>query len=416
MWETPCSDNYIDCGDCLKKQRSGMNIACPEDCNLDHYFLNIPTPISTSLCPDVMCDLYCENGNQKDSNGCDICSCNNPMPSIAPPIAIDPMPPTAIDPMPPILTDNTNNLLNSICSVLQEAVIHKCDSNCQNCDFADTRELLNNCLDENGNNAYDSICSSDDNSDCPIEYIPCDSEYVCPKITEVTQCGDGGIDGYTTYRLSLVIKNDNVKNIYAVYGSDSDNIMKPLDFPPAYQGSSIFNNNIGGIPPTLISINSDSQFDSWLTIGLTNGDPLNKLSTIGIDFNSWTIDDGINTINGAVFQMNPEERIINTNECIIAQLTIPNTLSYEVKVNVQGKKKISDSSIASDSSWNQENIIFNISPPNRIIQTTIPNNCKIWYDGCNRCQVNNGVLGSCTRMMCFTEDNPRCLSFNTNGH
>ena len=169
------------------------------------------------------------------------------------------------------------------------AVIHRCNSNCHNCDFDDTREILNGCLDNNGNIAYNSLCSEVRINNCPIQYADCDSQYVCPKITEITECGDGGIDGYTTYQLSLVVKNDNVKNIYAIYGSDT-NQEYPLDVPPAYQGSSIFNNNIGGINPQLININSDARFDSWLTISLTDGDPDNKLSAIGIDFNSWTSD------------------------------------------------------------------------------------------------------------------------------
>ena len=38
-----------------------------------------------------------------------------------------------------------------------------------------------------------------------------------------------------------------------------------------------------------------------------------------------------------------------------------------------------------------------------------------WYDGCNTCQVNNGILGSCTRMMCFTENPSRCINYKS-GH
>ncbi len=29
-------------------------------------------------CPDVLCDLFCENGFKKDGNGCDICECEQP--------------------------------------------------------------------------------------------------------------------------------------------------------------------------------------------------------------------------------------------------------------------------------------------------------------------------------------------------
>ena len=399
IWETPCQDYYNDCGDCLKRQSHGQNIACPVDCNspTPHTLPVIPptpVPIVFHSCPQVMCEIYCENGKVKDTNGCDTCSCND-----KPLVVIN-----------PFQSEQSN-----VCSSLQNSVIHRCNSDCHNCDFDDTQVILNECLDMNGNVAYNSLCSEVMINNCPIQYDDCDSEYVCPKITEITECGDGGIDGYTTYQLSLVVKNDNVKNIYAIFGSDETG-NNPLIIPPAYQGDTIFNNNIGGIDPQLIAINSDSQFDSWLTISLTNGDPNNKLSAIGIDFNSWTTDTGINTVNGAVFVMNPEETITTGDEYIVAQLTIPNDLSYEVLMNAQGKKINFDSSVARDNSWSQTNIIFNISPPQVINVDMIPNNCKSWYDGCNTCQVINGEMGACTRQMCFRNDNSRCLLFNVNGH
>ena len=33
QWEIPCSDNYDDCSDCLRKQINGENIACPGECD-----------------------------------------------------------------------------------------------------------------------------------------------------------------------------------------------------------------------------------------------------------------------------------------------------------------------------------------------------------------------------------------------
>ena len=44
--------------------------------------------------------------------------------------------------------------------------------------------------------------------------------------------------------------------------------------------------------------------------------------------------------------------------------------------------------------------------------STMPKNCKSWYDGCNRCHVNNdGTLLGCTRMICFTQSEPNCISY-----
>ena len=114
QWVTPCTDNYDDCNDCLKRQRKGENIACPvncentrdtSDCSQDGYIwcpvmnrctdpnkepcfrIMEPGPVIDPLsnspptpCPEVMCMMYCVNGRKQDENGCDICSCNNNSP------------------------------------------------------------------------------------------------------------------------------------------------------------------------------------------------------------------------------------------------------------------------------------------------------------------------------------------------
>jgi len=79
QWETPCEDNFIDCNDCLTKQKNGYNIACPTNCDL----VEIKPPIVE--CPEVMCMMYCEFGNMIDSNGCQICQCNEVSHIEAPP-------------------------------------------------------------------------------------------------------------------------------------------------------------------------------------------------------------------------------------------------------------------------------------------------------------------------------------------
>jgi hypothetical protein len=338
QWETPCVTN---CDECLTRQNKGENIACQDVCNMlaidpmPPILDPLPRPIDppVNVCPEVMCMMYCEYGNVLDSNGCQMCQCNDILP-------------------PPPITD----------------------------------------------------------SDCILTQPSCEGyTYVCPKITEMTNCNMGGIDGYTTYRLSLVIKpNMNVKNIYALYGNSNDNSVTYL--PPAYQSISEIN-NIGGVEPFVINLNPDANYDSWLTIGITNGDTNNKLSTIGIDFSSWTSRMGLTIDNGAVFVMDPELNIVNKNEYVIGQLTLLTDSEFTAIVNVQGKTI--DTSISK--TWQEKNIIFDISSPQNIIPHTIPNNCKTWYDGCNTCMVNNGVLGACTRMMCFREDPPRCISI-ISGH
>jgi hypothetical protein len=419
-WETPCKDNYSDCKDCLGRQRSGENIACPVKCNLNVDNINSevtthpmdplpiteypmppmsyptpppmpPTPVPIefhSVCPEVLCMIYCENGSQRDENGCDTCSCNEPV------VDVD---------GPPLLT----GIQREVCSLLQEAVISKCNSDCHHCDLSDTQTILGECVSEGGVMGTYTLCNGHQSA-CPIPYSDCSSEFVCPKVTEITQCSEGGVSGYTTYQLSLLIQNPIVKNIYALYGGEYPQATA-MNIPPAYQGESIFNDNIGGTVQEIIAINSDSAYDSWLTVGLTDGDPQNKLATIGIDFNSWTEYEGIQTTNGAVFVMDPEDVVVSGNEYVIAQLTLPTGTSTTVTVNVQGKTFLE----GQDSNhWNQEQIQFQIEPPEPVEPDIIPLNCVSWHDGCNTCQVRNGQIGGCTMMMCFTNDHPHCLSFN----
>ena len=147
--------------------------------------------------------------------------------------------------------------------------------------------------------------------------------------------------------------------------------------PPAYQSIINFNSNIGGVLPAIINIDSDAQYDSWLTIGITDGNADNAVSTVGIDFKSWSETSGIHTTNGAVFIINPEINIVEGDEYVVAQITIPNDRSVELKLNAQGRTKCEEHNDCNIDNlrWKQEGIIFDISPPTNnphSIPTTIP--------------------------------------------
>lgn len=307
-----------NCLECIERQSAGENIPC----------------LCNNICPDIICDIYCEYGHEIDSNGCLLCSCNNNLPR-------------------PIK-----------------------------------------------------------NVDCLLEQPSCDDyDYVCPKIEEITYCNNGGIDGYTTFRLSLIIKdNMNIKNIYAIYGNSKNNEL--MYIPEAYQSQLNINSNIGGVNPYLITIDPTTEYDSWLTIGITEGDINNELSSIGIDFNQWKINNPLTITDGAVFVMNPENIIINGNEYCIGQFTVRENSNPNVIINVQGKTIDRSEGLF----WNEDNIIFSLRSPinNNIIN--IPTNCLIWYDGCNTCKVNNGILNTCTNLICFQLDNQRCIEYINIGH
>ena len=396
-WETPCKDHYTSCEDCLNQQRMGINIACPSNCNN----LILPEP-----CPEVMCMIYCENGLIQDSNGCNTCQCNEPLIDVDPMYPVDPLPPVVYNPVPEPVIINPFG----ICSELQMAVYHQCDSDCQNCDLDNTRNILNECTYNNGV-LVNTLCQGEMSS-CDIPYEDCENKYVCPKITEVTSCGGNGLSGYSTYRLSLIIKNSNVKNIYAIYGSDENQEFRPMVLPPAYQSNVNFNSNIGGVLPTILNIDPDVQYDSWLTIGVTDGNVDGSVMTVGIDFSAWTERTGLTVTNGAVFTMDPELTVVDGDEYVIAQITIPNGRSADVVVNAQGKTNCIECN-PDNRVWSQDNIVFHITPPTINNPMIIPKNCMTWFDGCNTCQVNNGQIGGCTRMMCFRMDTPYCTRFNS---
>lgn len=365
QWETPCSDNWSDCEDCLLQQRKGINIACPQDCDMiavdpmppvaidpmppvviDPLPPPPPSPPSPSSCSEVMCMMYCENGHKLDVNGCPICECNDDNIHLPVPIS-SPIPSPTPYPLP------------------------------------DTE--------------------SSSNSACLITQLSCDSyTYLCPKIVEMTSCGEGGIDGHTTYQLSVILNDNlNIRNVYALFGDEKQS--SEFTIPPAYQSEISINNNLGGISDSLSGSFPDLEWDSWLTIGLTNGDLDNTLGSVGVPFGSWTEDSGIDVLNGAVFVMDPEFDSPIGEEIVIAQLTIPNDLpsGADFVVSVQGKTI--DQRI--EKSWTEPNVRFHLSSINPLTD------CISWYDGCNTCRVNNGRLGGCTRMMCFREDTPRCLQF-----
>jgi len=47
-------------------------------------------------------------------------------------------------------------------------------------------------------------------------------------------------------------------------------------------------------------------------------------------------------------------------------------------------------------------------------QSEIPENCTVWFDGCNTCMINleNPEIMGCTKMACFEYEQPMCIEFS----
>jgi hypothetical protein len=150
-------------------------------------------------------------------------------------------------------------------------------------------------------------------------------------VPEVVAVATDGVDGFTTYRLNINLQ-DSAVNVYAMFGHEG----KALVMPPAFQVAAPFGANFGGVSPALFAAMPNAEYDSWLTLGLTEGDPSAKLGVIGLDFDSWGVDSQLTTLDGSLFYMDPTTAPSDRSVCI-GQLTTLTGLPWSATVNLQGR-------------------------------------------------------------------------------
>eukprot|EP01047_Picozoa_sp_COSAG01_P001620 COSAG01_NODE_37_length_34085_cov_64.376626_37_plen_1156_part_00 len=109
-----------------------------------------------------------------------------------------------------------------------------------------------------------------------------------------------GISGYTTYETGVHMSG-MARNCYTQAGTTSN----PTSVPAARQVATPFGVNTAGTNPAYWPYNAECRYDSWLTAGKTDGS--SGVSSIGIDFNTWTETQGLVSDNGAIFWMAPED-------------------------------------------------------------------------------------------------------------
>ena len=149
-------------------------------------------------------------------------------------------------------------------------------------------------------------------------------------ITAVTEQIIVGENGYSTYRL-IALLSSGATNVFAIFGS----AVSPISIPAAYQTDAPFGANIGGVSPTIYESSPVAASDSWLTVGLTEGDDQSVLSAVGLDFDSWTETAALTSADGAVFWLNPSNGPSGT--VTVAQLTVPSGSSGIVTMGMQGQ-------------------------------------------------------------------------------
>lgn len=140
-------------------------------------------------------------------------------------------------------------------------------------------------------------------------------------------------DAWKTHRVVAVL-DESAGNVYTIYG----NSRWSLELPPAYQAALPFGAHTGGTAPALWPLgDGDSQFDSWLTVGLTEGTS-GDLIDVGIDWDTWTVEAGLSVDDGAVFWSVPDNGPSRGSGIVLAQLTTPISLvGFTVQFGLQGR-------------------------------------------------------------------------------
>jgi hypothetical protein len=132
-----------------------------------------------------------------------------------------------------------------------------------------------------------------------------------PATTNVVGTSGNG----DTVQLSYTLDADKT-NVYAMAGTAD----APMTFPAAFQVAAPFGTDLGGVSPALIAVSADAAFDSWLTVGVTDGSAGTAISASpGLGLDGWTATADFTTTNGAVFWMNPADGPSGT--VVLAQLT-----------------------------------------------------------------------------------------------
>ena len=162
-----------------------------------------------------------------------------------------------------------------------------------------------------------------------------------------------------TYRLTVTVQG-LARNVYTMAGT----VSSPLAFPPAYQTPPPFGVDLGGVNAGFFSRENGGmvaardgvlagEFDSWLTVGMTDASNPGALSSIGIDFDSWSDQQALQTTNGAVFWMDPDAGPSTMEGAVVvAQLTVREDASFTATMHMQGRSLFGQD-------W-QEDVVFRL--------------------------------------------------------
>ena len=136
----------------------------------------------------------------------------------------------------------------------------------------------------------------------------------------------------TTFVLTVSLRQNETQNVHTVFGTPDS----PMLLPPAFQtDNAVAGADIGGVNPDLWESSPESQFDSWLSVGLTAGNN-GEISSSGIDFSGWGPNTGLVVTNGEVSWVDPLAGPTGA-DIVIGQLTVPTGTDFTATVNLRGR-------------------------------------------------------------------------------
>eukprot|EP01048_Picozoa_sp_COSAG05_P020050 COSAG05_NODE_3310_length_2158_cov_1.379310_1_plen_182_part_00 len=154
-------------------------------------------------------------------------------------------------------------------------------------------------------------------------------------------------------RLTIKLNGTNT-TLYSIIGSE----VTKLSIPPAYH-TPTFGVNFGGVKPDVIKKVAAAKYDSWLTVGITDGNSDDVLGSAGLKFADWTSNKGIEANNSAVFWMDPTASTAKGSAAVtVAQLTVPKGLKFNCTMGLQGKKPLADAKESGEDNWRAEGVTF----------------------------------------------------------
>merc|ERR1712166_1308927 len=128
---------------------------------------------------------------------------------------------------------------------------------------------------------------------CGLGLMECKYDYVIPFINEMGSSNSGMV----TYQFGVELKHEGT-NLYAIVGTSKGAMV----IPQAYQTPN-FGVNFGGVKKGVIEQISAAGYDSWLSVGITDGS--SGLGSAGIPWKSWTSTKGFSSKDCGIFWMNP---------------------------------------------------------------------------------------------------------------